>query len=141
MHGGEVTSFELADWRFFAQKGGVEPSLFLFWLALALWDGGSGSGQASLNKPVSHSRIGPGCGCDLGHNSLQALPKQTVGPDGKGVGMLCQLISLAGLGTGAYPQGLCPKGTESTLDCPTPTYTIAILAKLTPALAREATWV
>ena len=41
-----------------------------------------------------------------------------VGAEWKGVSMLSKLISLEGLRTGAYPQGLRPKGAESTLDRP-----------------------
>ena len=32
--------------------------------------------------------------------------------------MLCQLISLVGLGAGSHPEGLHLEGAESTVDCP-----------------------
>ena len=38
--------------------------------------------------------------------------------DWESVGVLCQLISLMGLGTSSHPKSLCPEGAESTVDCP-----------------------
>ena len=80
--------------------------------------GGSGSTQTSLHESVCHVRIGPRQGCGLGNDRLQALPEQTVGADRKAVHQFCQLVRLVTMGGGAYPQGLRPKGAETTMDCP-----------------------
>ena len=79
---------------------------------------GSGSTQASLHKSICYFRIVPRRGCSLGNDRLQAFLEQAVEADREAIRQFCQLFRLVGIGGGAYPQGLSPKGVETAMDCP-----------------------
>ena len=89
--------------------------------------------QASLHKAFRHGRTISGCRGSLGYHTLEASPKQPMVTKEDSVGILCQHISLVALGIGSQPEGLRPLWTALA-----PTSTVAMLAYLTPALAREA---
>ena len=88
-----------------------------------------GSTQTSLHESVCHFRIGPHRGCGLGNGRLQAFPEQAVEADKKAVCQFCQLVHLVEQRPLALWTALALMST------------VTMLAKLTPALAREATWV
>ena len=109
-----LRQLDLVDWYFLPQKGGGEPSNVLVWLSLpqkglGVWP--------SLHKAFHHGHIVSGCRGGLSHQGLQASPKQTLVAEGDGIGLFHQHPSLVALGTGSHPEGLCPEGVESTVDC------------------------
>ena len=89
-----------------------------FPLSAVLTLGGSGFVQSSLHEALSHGCIVPSFGDCLGNHIPQAFPRLWL-LMGR-VCVFCQLISLAGMGTGSDSKDLRLKGAESTLDCPSP---------------------
>ena len=121
---GRPLTFTLSDVSTFRGSGFVQSSM-----------------QSSLHEALSNGHIVPSCRGGLGYHGPQAFSKQTLVTDGERVGMLCELISLTGMGAGSHPKGLHPRVLSPLWTAQAPTSTVAMLAYLIPALAKEPIWV